>query len=99
MPVYEGLMSYDHVYQSLVSYQKFLNLYYHLTGIDKLREDGYFDSRTRDVVFQFNTEHEISSQSITIDTARMIHKIYMEYMNDYTKDDELLELITIIKSH
>ena len=98
MPVYEGEMSFDHVYTSLVNYQAFFNVYYELTGEDKLRTDGYFDTKTRDIVFQFNTEHEIAGQLLGLLTARKIHEIYMDDLFDLTKDSELQTLISMIKN-
>lgn len=98
MPVYEGEMSYDNVYPALSKYQAFLNVYYGLTGLDVLRTDGYFDQKTRDKVFQFNTEHEINSQKIGLLTARKIHEIYMNDLFDLTKDVELQTLISMIKN-
>lgn len=97
MPVYQGEMSIDHVYQSLGDYQAFFNVYYNLTGLDELRTDGYFDQKTRNIVFQFNTEHELSGDHITLETARIIHHIYMDFMNDLNQDHELQTLIDLIK--
>ena len=98
MPLYAGEMSFDHVYESLANYQAFLNIYYGLTGEAKLREDGYFDQKTKDIVAQFNVEHELSGDAITIDTAHQIYKRYVEMMNNITYDDELQTLISEIKS-
>lgn len=97
-PVYMGEMSYDHVYQELIDYQKFFNLYFDLTGLNQLREDGYFDLKTRDRVQAFNLEYGITGQTISLETARKVHEIYMDYLFDLTKDDELQELILIIKN-
>jgi hypothetical protein len=98
MPLYAGEMSFDHVYESLANYQAFLNIYYGLTGEAKLREDGYFDQKTKDIVAQFNVEHEISGDAINIETAHQIYKRYVEMMNNITYDDELQTLISEIKS-
>ncbi|MDY0075007.1 MAG: S41 family peptidase [Acholeplasmataceae bacterium] len=98
MPVYHGEMSYDYVYASLANYQAFFNVYYQLEGLDKLRTDGYFDQATKDIVFQFNTEFELSGQTIHLLTARKIHELYVDYLLDVTKDDELQHLIQVIKS-
>ncbi|HAX03567.1 MAG: hypothetical protein A2Y45_10050 [Tenericutes bacterium GWC2_34_14] len=97
MPVYQGEMSIDKVYETLGDYQAFFNVYYNLTGLAELRTDGYFDQKTRDIVFQFNTEHELNSDHITLETARMIHHIYMDLMYDLNQDQELQTLIDLIK--
>lgn len=98
MPVYEGEMTYDHVYEALAKYQAFFNVYYDLEGLDALRTDGYFDIKTRDIIFQFNIEHEISGQVLGLLTARKIHEIYMDDLFDLAKDDELQTLIQMIKN-
>jgi carboxyl-terminal processing protease len=96
MPVYRGEMTVDGVYQGLSNYQAFLNIYYGLEGVNRLRTDGYFDQKTKDVVFQFNTEHELSGDTIHLLTARKIHDLYMEMLFDLTLDKELQHVIDII---
>lgn len=98
MPVYEEHMTFDHVYQSLANYQAFFNVYYSLEGEDMLRTDGYFDQATKDIVFQFNTEFELSGDEIGIETARKVHHVYAEMMQNIVYDDELQTLINLIKT-
>jgi hypothetical protein len=49
-------------------------------------------------VAQFNVEHELSGDAITIDTAHQIYIRYIEMMNNITYDDEPQALISEIKS-
>jgi carboxyl-terminal processing protease len=98
MPIFSRVMSKDHVYSELSSYQQFLNVYYGLTGINALRTDGYYDELTRQKVMQYNTEKELTGDVISLETARHIHLDYMYAMSSLTHDDELQVLIQLIKS-
>lgn len=99
MPVYKEYMTYDHVYESLAPYQAFFNVYYDLSGDQMLRTDGYFDQKTKDIVFQFNTEFNISGDAINIDTAHQVFELYADMMLDLAHDDELQTLINMIKTN
>lgn len=98
MPIYNGQMIYDHVYQNLGNYQAFFNIYYDLDGEDLLRTDGYFDLKTKNIVAEFNAENELSGDQITIETAQKIYQAYQFMMHDIAYDTELQSLIAAIKS-
>jgi carboxyl-terminal processing protease len=99
MPIYNGVMSFDMVNSNLANYQKFFNYYYNLTGIDKLRTDGYFDQKTKDVVIDFNTSFGLIDQEIIdYETQKFVHQVYMEHLFDLSRDVQLQSLISIIKN-
>lgn len=98
MPIFKQVMSVNHVYQELSLYQAFFNEYYTLTGVDALRTDGYFDEATRLKVMQYNTEKELSGDTISLETARHIHLDYIFQSVSLDYDDELQVLIDLIKS-
>lgn len=98
LPIYQGEMSVDRVYEALGDYQAFLNYYYQLEGAETLRTDGYFDEKTRVRVAQFNMEFEIDGDHISLETARKVHDLFQIYDQDISYDNEVNALIDLIRS-
>lgn len=95
LPVYDGLMIIDHVYQALTSYQTFLNHYLDLN----LRTDGYFDTPTKLAVESFQTSRGLSvTGQIDLLTAREIHMVFVEERRKLENDIQLLSLIQLIEA-
>jgi len=98
LPIYRGEMRYNEVHSSLSLYQKFFNYYFDLNGNDKLRTDGYFDQKTKDVVLAFNELNGLTGLDLINYESQKF--IFMTYYNDYydiTKDNQLNSLISIVK--
>lgn len=99
MPVYHGEVSYNQVSSSLALYQVFLNTYYQLEGMNALRTDGYFDQATADQLSIFQIEKNLTdSAKLDLETARAIHDLYMDLIQDWQQDQQLLALINLLKS-
>jgi carboxyl-terminal processing protease len=98
MPVYQGPVEKDQVSLSLSLYQAFLNVYYELSGLSRLRTDGYFDQKTEDAIEDFQLEHELEvTGTLNIETARKIHDVYMALTNDLSNDMQLAQLVELIR--
>lgn len=94
MPIYGGRMTFNNVYSYLSAYQMFLNTYYDLS----LRTDGYFDQNTKDSVTRFQTEMSLEvTGEIDRATARVVHLLYIRFIEDLTYDYQLQTLIDLIK--
>ncbi|RJX25714.1 MAG: hypothetical protein C4537_04120 [Acholeplasma sp.] len=98
LPIYDGVMSVDHVYEELGAYQAFFNYYYQLEGVHALRTDGYFDEATRLIVAQFNIEFEIIGDALGLLSARKVHDLFQIYDQDITFDNEVNEIISLINT-
>ncbi len=96
LPIYQGEMQADHVYEALGAFQAFFNYYYQLEGAEKLRTDGYFDEKTRLIVAQFNVEFEIVGDHLGLETARRVHDLFQIYDQDIIYDNEVNALIELI---
>lgn len=99
MPVYGGEVGFNQVSSELGNYQAFLNYYYDLSGINELRTDGYFDLATQNAMEDFQLEQSlVVTGKLDRETAIRIHQIYMEDIQDLTKDVQLQTLLDLIKS-
>jgi len=99
MPVYGGEVGFNQVLNELGYYQAFLNYYYNLSGVNELRTDGYFDLATQNMFEDFQLEQSIDvSGKLDRQTAIVIHQIYMQEIQDLTKDVQLSTLIDLIKT-
>lgn len=98
MPVYDGEVRFNQVSTSLSHYQSFLNLYYDLSGSLALRNDGYFDQKTENIVSRFQLDHNLNVTGVlNIQTARKIHDVYMSLSTDLTNDMQLAQLIELLR--
>lgn len=98
MPVYNGLIVKDQVSLHLSAYQAFFNTIYQLEGIQRLRTDGYFDEQTEAIIERFQLEHELTvTGQLDLATARKIHEVYMELSTTMTSDQQLQQLIALLK--
>ena len=99
MPVYNGQMSLNTVSTYLNSYQAFLNIHFDFSGLELLRTDGYFDVATESAVERYQLENGLAvSGVITIETARSIHDLYMDYVADINYDVQLQRLLEILNN-
>lgn len=97
--LYQKDISFDQVSNLLVDYQKFLNIYFNLNGVDEIREDGYFDQRTKDYILMFQQEQSLNETSkLDKQTAYHMYNLLKQYQNDLTYDIQLNKLIDLIKS-
>lgn len=99
MPLYGGEVGFNQVSYELGNYQAFLNYYYGFSGLNELRTDGYFDLSTQNAIEDFQLDQSLTvTGKLDRQTAIKIHQIYMEDLQDLTKDVQLQTLIDLIKS-
>jgi len=98
-PVFVESLSLDMVSYSLSIYQEFLNYKLNLTGSNLLRTDGYFDQKTEDAILAYNAINSMSGvDQINFEVSKIIFDEYLEDMKNLAFDQQLQELITIIKN-
>lgn len=94
---FEEELALDDVSLSLVEFQQFLNAYFELEGVSKIREDGYFDQMTEDYIRMFQQEQNITeSLKLDVETARIMHDLLKVYQNDLVEDAQLQTLLGMI---
>jgi len=95
--MYEKEITKDQVHHSLSAYQRFLNVYFELSGNNAMRTDGYFDQVTEDYILQFQQEQQLNeSKNLDLETARAIFDLLKQYQNEYAYDHQLQTLIGMI---
>jgi len=95
LPIFYKTLFFNQVEDSLILYQKFLNIYLNL----ELRTDGYFDSSTLAAVKQFQTQNGLDSTGILdLATARAIHLEYHAMKKNIYFDLQLQALIEVLIS-
>ena len=91
--VYDGLMQYDDVNQSLIPFQQFLNIYFDAD----IREDGYFDLETETLLREFQTEFDVAINGrLTYETFKVIYDLYNQYTQDLLYDTQLNALVDVL---
>ena len=96
--IFEKEVNYDEVSSTLTSYQQFLNTYFDLTGVDKIREDGYFDQKTLDYLNMYQRENDLEvTNKLDIITAHFIYDQLLVFQNDDQNDWQLQSLLDMIE--
>ncbi len=89
----------DDVSYALSLNQKFLNAYFELEGVAKIREDGYFDQKTEDYIFQFQQQQSLNlSKKLDKQTANKMYDLLKRYQNDLAYDNQLNVLVDLINA-
>lgn len=89
----------DEVSQVIGLYQKFLNTYFELEDVAKMREDGYFDQKTEDYLYQFQQQQSLSLTKIMDkQTVNRMFDLLKTYKSDQSYDIQLNRLIDIIRA-
>lgn len=91
VPYYLKTVSLDEVNVSLISAQKFLNVYYDLT----LREDGYFDLDTQTAITRYQGEKLIPvTNQYDLKTSQTMYTDYFIKIDDQLTDNQITALMS-----
>ena len=99
-PLYEGEVQLNQVHASLPLYQAFLNHYFEYEGAQQLRTDGYFDQATRNAFLDLQLQKQSLNVTGRLDyqTSQWIFLWYQMVLNEPSYDQQLSELMTLIRN-
>jgi carboxyl-terminal processing protease len=83
----------DDVSMDLADVQTFINRIFHLN----IREDGYFDTETKNAIMSFQVVHNLNASGIyNYETYQALYNLYMTYINDVFLD---LDIETLVNTY
>jgi len=98
LPVYEQTLFIDVVDNSLIDYQKFLNVYFDLDEGSKMREDGYFDQITKNWIELYQSEKGMTmTGELDILTSQAIYLDFKLLSSDISEDAQLQALLSLLR--
>jgi carboxyl-terminal processing protease len=90
---YDGMMKIDMVNETLIPFQQFLNIYYD----SDVREDGYFDTETEQLVRTFQGEYNLTVNGfINEETYHKMYDLYNVFTQDLNYDSQLETLVELL---
>jgi len=83
----------DDVSMDLADVQTFINRIFNLN----IREDGYFDTETKNAIMSFQVVHNLNDSGIyNYETYQALYNLYMTYINDVFLD---LDIETLVNTY